>query len=75
MDIWAAGVTLYYLIFGKLPFEGSNLYTLFENISSGVYTIPSWASESLSDFLKAILNPDPIARLTIPQIRKHEYEI
>jgi len=27
-DIWAGGVTLYYLIFGKLPFREKNFFDL-----------------------------------------------
>lgn len=59
------------MVVGKYPFEGSNVYTLFENISSGIYTIPDWLDQNLTDLLKKVLNPNPDQRLTIPQIRKH----
>ncbi|EPZ34539.1 kinase-like protein [Rozella allomycis CSF55] len=33
-DIWAMGVTLYSMIFGKLPFKGRGLAELYENIKN-----------------------------------------
>eukprot|EP00842_Homolaphlyctis_polyrhiza_P001736 jgi/Hompol1/2563/HPOL_005505-RA len=32
LDIWAIGVTLYCMIYGRLPFHGNSLLTLYENI-------------------------------------------
>ncbi len=61
------------MIVGKYPFEGSNVFTLFENISSGSYAIPEWLDETLSNLLKKVLTANPDERLTIPQIRKHSY--
>ncbi|EDO45439.1 predicted protein [Nematostella vectensis] len=75
VDIWAAGVTLYNITTGKYPFEGDNIYRLFENIGKGEFSIPDEVDDSLSDLLKGMLNPDPEKRLTIEQIRNHRWVI
>ncbi|KAF3858393.1 hypothetical protein F7725_011594 [Dissostichus mawsoni] len=40
VDIWSAGVTLYNITTSLYPFEGDNIYKLFENIGKGDYTVP-----------------------------------
>ncbi|XP_078352582.1 serine/threonine-protein kinase STK11-like [Oculina patagonica] len=73
VDIWAAGVTLYNITTGKYPFEGENIYKLFENIGRGQFTVPEGVGDSLADLLRGMLNANPEARLTIQQIRKHRW--
>lgn len=73
VDIWAAGVTLYNITTGKYPFEGENIYKLFENIGRGEFTVPEGVDDSLADLLRGMLNANPGERLTIQQIRKHRY--
>ncbi|KAM9731072.1 serine/threonine-protein kinase STK11 isoform 1-T4 [Dama dama] len=53
VDIWSAGVTLYNITTGLYPFEGDNIYKLFENIGKGDYTIPGDCGPPLSDLLRA----------------------
>ncbi|KFP57363.1 Serine/threonine-protein kinase STK11, partial [Cariama cristata] len=52
VDIWSAGVTLYNITTGLYPFEGDNIYKLFENIGKGDYTIPEDCGPPLSDLLR-----------------------
>ena len=73
VDIWAAGITLYYMVVGKYPFEGTTVLSLFESITKGTYTIPDFVSAPLADLIRHILNPNREERFTIEQIRKHEY--
>ena len=40
IDIWAFGVTLYGLLFGKLPFKGENEYQIYELIRQGEWDVP-----------------------------------
>uniref|UniRef100_A0A3Q2CF41 Serine/threonine-protein kinase STK11 n=1 Tax=Cyprinodon variegatus TaxID=28743 RepID=A0A3Q2CF41_CYPVA len=52
VDIWSAGVTLYNITTSLYPFEGDNIYKLFENIGKGDYTVPEECGPLLSDLLR-----------------------
>ncbi|XP_012921388.1 serine/threonine-protein kinase STK11 isoform X1 [Heterocephalus glaber] len=73
VDIWSAGVTLYNITTGLYPFEGDNIYKLFENIGKGDYTIPGDCGPPLSDLLKGMLEYEPAKRFSIRQIRQHSW--
>ncbi|XP_022421436.1 serine/threonine-protein kinase STK11 isoform X4 [Monodon monoceros] len=73
VDIWSAGVTLYNITTGLYPFEGDNIYKLFENIGKGDYTIPGDCGPPLSDLLKGMLEYEPAKRFSIQQIRQHSW--
>jgi len=72
-DIWAAGISLYYIVTGKYPFEGSTVYTLLENIAKAEYVIPSWVEQSLADLIRGMLEPDKNKRFTLRQITQHSW--
>lgn len=42
----------YNITTGLYPFEGDNIYKLFENIGKGDYTIPGGCGPPLSDLLR-----------------------
>ncbi|XP_058019521.1 serine/threonine-protein kinase STK11 [Ahaetulla prasina] len=73
VDIWSAGVTLYNITTGLYPFEGDNIYKLFENIGKGDYVIPEDCGPPLSDLLRGMLEYDPAKRFSIQQIRHHNW--
>ncbi|NXI46435.1 STK11 kinase, partial [Galbula dea] len=73
VDIWSAGVTLYNITTGLYPFEGDNIYKLFENIGKGDYSIPEDCGPPLSDLLRGMLEYDPAKRFSIQQIRQHSW--
>ncbi|EOA94460.1 Serine/threonine protein kinase 11, partial [Anas platyrhynchos] len=73
VDIWSAGVTLYNITTGLYPFEGDNIYKLFENIGKGDFTIPEDCGPPLSDLLRGMLEYDPAKRFSIQQIRQHNW--
>jgi serine/threonine-protein kinase 11 len=72
-DIWAAGITLYIMVVGKFPFEGTNVVSLFESIGSGFFSIPDWVDESLVDLIRSMLQVDHTKRITIQQIKNHPW--
>ena len=42
------------MVVGKYPFEGSNVYTLFENISSGIYNVADDKALSTNDLISIL---------------------
>uniref|UniRef100_A0A8C7RSR2 Serine/threonine-protein kinase STK11 n=1 Tax=Oncorhynchus mykiss TaxID=8022 RepID=A0A8C7RSR2_ONCMY len=73
VDIWSAGVTLYNITTSLYPFEGDNIYKLFENIGKGDYSVPEECGPSLSDLLQGMLEYDPVKRFSIQHIRQHNW--
>ena len=61
------------MICGYLPFEDPKTGKLYKKILKGVYTTPSYISDSAKDLLKNILNVDPDQRFNIEEIKNHEW--
>lgn len=73
VDVWSCGVILYALLCGTLPFDDENIPNLFKKIKSGVYTLPSHLSPLARDLIPRMLIVDPLKRITIPEIRQHQW--
>lgn len=72
-DIWAAGITLYYVVTGRYPFEGSTVYTLFENIAKAEYQIPPSLDPDLVELIRGMLHPDKNKRFSLDAISSHKW--
>ncbi|KAL3869434.1 hypothetical protein ACJMK2_042115 [Sinanodonta woodiana] len=73
VDVWSTGVTLYNITTGLYPFEGENIYKLFENIGKGEYTIPDFVDKSLSSLIRGMLDYEASKRFSVEQIKQHEW--
>ena len=75
VDVWAAGVTLYLISTGKVPFAGSSLISLFEKISAGAFEIPECLTDNapLVDLLRGLLQVEQSARLGVQQALAHPW--
>lgn len=54
-----AGVCLFVITAGALPFDEPNLGLLFKKINKADYQTPAWFSRELAHLLRAIITPDP----------------
>jgi 5'-AMP-activated protein kinase, catalytic alpha subunit len=64
---------LFAMLYGTVPFKGSNMSELHKYIIKGKFTLKEDISEDARDLLKKILEPDPNKRYTIPQIFSHSW--
>nr|CBX24385.1 hypothetical_protein [Oryza glaberrima] len=70
-DLWSCGVILFVLLAGYLPFEDSNLMTLYKKISNAEFTFPPWTSFPAKRLLTRILDPNPMTQSLTKNMTQH----
>lgn len=73
VDVWSSGVTLFNITTGKYPFEGDNIYRLFESIGRGHFELPEDVEPLLGDLLRGMLHKEPHERLSLQLVRRHDW--
>ncbi|CAG9317342.1 unnamed protein product [Blepharisma stoltei] len=73
VDIWAVGVTLFYMLEGKTPFNGRRLIDLYEAVKNQEVVVPEKYNDDLKDLILKMLNKDPDQRASIEQIKSHPW--
>ncbi|KAJ0979228.1 hypothetical protein J5N97_014702 [Dioscorea zingiberensis] len=68
VDVWSAGIVLFVLTTGYLPFNDSNLMNLYRKIHRGVFRCPRWTSPELRRLLARLLDTNPETRITFDEI-------
>lgn len=73
VDVWSAGVMLYALLVGQLPFNDNSIPKLYQKIQNGVKTLPSFLSADASDLIRKMLIVDPKRRITVREVLQHPW--
>ncbi|KAG8372703.1 hypothetical protein BUALT_Bualt12G0094300 [Buddleja alternifolia] len=58
-DLWSCGVILYVLMAGYLPFDETNLPSLYNKINAAQFSCPFWFSPAATSLIRKILDPNP----------------
>ncbi|KAI8799950.1 kinase-like domain-containing protein [Cladochytrium replicatum] len=77
VDLYSAGVILFYMLSGRAPFEGKTEMEVFEKIKRGQidWSMPVWKtmSETGIDLVRQLIRPNPNDRIPLSQIEKHPW--
>ena len=82
-DIWACGITLFMMVYGKTPFAAESVTETYANIKSGKIIFPNETSsrmpidpdsvEDLNDLITHLLDPNPETRFSLEETRAHPF--
>ena len=74
-DIWAFGVTLYALVFNKLPFYAETDVEILETIQKTKLNMNNkrYISKSLESLIRRLLDPDPDTRIKMPELLTNDW--
>lgn len=72
-DLWSAGITLYNMLTGKLPFLDKNIKALYKKIVDGEIDYPTHLSKEAANLLQSMLKTNPKTRPSFKEVFDHPW--
>jgi serine/threonine protein kinase len=72
-DIWSAGILLFAIVAGHLPFDDDNIQRLLQKIVYTEVRYPAFMTSQLVDLLQKMICKDPERRITLNMIKAHPW--
>ncbi|EXJ87046.1 CAMKK/CAMKK-META protein kinase [Capronia epimyces CBS 606.96] len=72
-DIWSMGVTLYCLKYGRIPFERTGIFELYDAIKTEEPDLSEEQDQDFVDLMRKILEKDPQKRIKMRDLRDHAW--
>jgi len=73
LDIWSSGCTLFNMTSGQYPFNGANIFRIFESVCNDPLVIPGSLDTELSDLLTRMLAKEPYERIGLQGVKRHRW--
>ncbi|OWB78233.1 hypothetical protein B5S32_g2421 [[Candida] boidinii] len=75
VDVWAIGIMIYALLFGKPPFQARDVQIIYERIKNNEFKFPSdsTVSQEAIQLVKDILSTDPHQRPSLDDILNYDW--
>jgi serine/threonine protein kinase len=74
-DVWSAGIVLYAMVQGRVPFFTKEVQDLYVMITKSPYTPLQNCTPELEDLISKLLNKDPKKRISTEEVLNHPWMI
>merc|ERR1712087_892804 len=72
-DAWSAGIVLYAMLCGRVPFKGKTLEDLKRRIQRNSFDRPEHLGTKVVELLEGLINVDPRYRSTVGDALSHDW--